>query len=594
MKTGTKIGWALVALAIFISVWVLTGGISKANTSETDVNGNMYELDDSGTVVSFTFNNGSVIVPASATAIGDTVFAGETGITDVDASHITNVGSGAFSGCTNLASVNIASASNIGGSAFDTCTALSSVTLSGSLSNIGDNAFKNCVNLVGVTIPANVSYISSVAFSGCSKLASINVDPSNPYYSSDGIALYSNSGTTLCIVPPAAGAGDSTYTVANGCTNVAEYAFTGNTNIKVLHLPASVANWGNQHGFAPNYIYIADDYIESLRSALQAEYDKTSTVIATESGGPTPGPTPGPTYAITSIVENADGTVTISFSGPDVTAGSVKGQALQEGVNGHKDISSGTTVITLTKAFVDSLRPTTGTTSVPVILSYGGTDYNGNFSLAAPVTPGPTPTPTYSLNPTYYEMYNTDGNYYIDVYNATPDKIASITVQNQGDYNLLANGYCTIAPNGTGSRITVSSSYIKTTTPGAQYVIKVAFNDGSAALTSKLYIKQSSNPNPNRPSSNPSSGSSSSIVSGSGTSYTQPTSSTLYGNGYTSTTTASSSTGTTHTKDTTPSTADGWDARLAFAIALLLAGVVVLMRSRKNAATLAMIKKDRE
>ncbi len=70
----------------------------------------------------------------------------------------------------------------------------------------------------------------------------------------------------------------------------------------------------------------------------------------------------------------------------------------------------------------------------------------------------------------------------------------------------------------------------------------------------------------------------------------------LYGNGSVTsgTTTASSTTGTTHTKDATPTTADGWDARLAFAIAMLLAGVVVLMLSRRNAAKLETIRKDRE
>ena len=595
MKTGTKIGWALVALAIFISVWVLTGGIGKANTNETDAYGNTYEIDDSGRVVNFTFASGTVVVPASANTIGDGVFAGETGITDVDASRITNIGSNAFAGCTSLATVNIANASNIGGSAFESCTALSSVTIS-NLTEIGDNAFKNCVNLVGVTIPANVKYISSVAFNGCSKLASINVDPSNPYYSSDGIALYSNSGTTLCIVPPAAGAGDSTYNVKNGCTNIAEYAFTGNSNIKLLTLPASVTTWGNQHGFTPNYIYIADDYIKSLSDALQAEYDGISTVIATESGEPILGPTPPgptPTYQITSIVENTDGTVTIKFNGPGVEAGSVKGHALQEGINGKKDITSETTVITLFKDFVDSLRPATGTESVQAILTYGGVDYHGSFKLSAKSTP--TPTPSYTISPTYQEMYNTDGTYTMTL-DAAPSAISSITVQNLGEYDLWTNGYATVAANGAGSRVTVSSNYIRSLTPGSQYVIKVGFNDGASAVASKLYIKTTGNPNPkpSRPSSSTSSGSGSSIVSGSGTSYTQPASSTLYGNGYTSTTTASSATGTTHTKDTTPSTADGWDARLAFAVALLLAGVVVLMLSRRNAAKLEMIRKDRE
>ena len=600
MKTGTKIGWALVALAIFISVWVLTGGIGKANTTETDVYGNTYEIDDSGTVVSFTFASGTVVVPASANIIGDGVFQGQTQITDVDASRITNIGSNAFAGCTSLATVNIANASNIGGSAFESCTALSSVTLSGNLTNIGDNAFKNCVNLVGVTIPANVRHISSGAFNGCSKLASINVDPSNPYYSSDGIALYSISDTTLAIVPPAAGAGDSTFRVNNGCTNIAEYAFTGNSNIKVLHLPASVTTWGNQHGFTPDYIYIADDFIESLRDALKAEYAGTPTRIVTESGGSTPPSTPTGTYKITGSNLLANGNIEIYFTTPTGTeipdAGSVDGDPL--------NTSMGTidaTKLTLYKSYLDTIRPPSGSLKISVTLACGennfdpGRDQNPYyFELAA--NPGPAPVPTYSLNPTSQEMYNNDGNFLIDVYNAAPGVISAVTVQNQGDYNLITNGYCSIAANGSGSRLTISSNYISSLTPGGTYVIKVSFNDGAAALTSKLYILTPGNPNPkpSRPSSSTSSGSGSSIVSGSGTSYTQPASSTLYGNGYTSTTTASSATGTTHTKDTTPSTADGWDARLAFAIALLLAGVVVLMLSRRNAAKLEMIRKDRE
>ena len=605
MKTGTKIGWALVAIAIFISVWVLTGGISRAsNTTVPDVNGNEYVIDENGSVVSVTIHHPTAIVPTEIQGIGtpvttikDGAFANESGIETVDASHVTSVGDHAFAECANLASINIASATRIGAGAFSGCENLSSLTTSDLLQTIDNSAFKDCSDLVGITIPAGVTTIAGNAFDGCTRLASINVAPGNSHYTSDGLALYSDNWTSLCIVPLGANPGHYRYDVDSRCTRIASTAFkpTHSASIAELHLPASVTTWEEQAGYIPQIIYYAKNYNPGLVSTLQTYYDG-KTMLRREGDDPTP----TGTYAITGSILLTNGDIEIYFTTPTGTeipdAGSVYGNSLNPSMG-----TIDATKLTLTKAYLDTIRPSSGSIQIPVTLACGDNNFDPGrqqnpyyFELAA--NPGPAPVPTHSLNPTYQEMYNNGGNFLIDVYNAAPGVISAVTVQNQGDYNLITNGYCSIAANGSGSRLTISSNYISSLTPGGTYVIKVAFNDGAAALTSKLYILTPGNPNPkpSRPSSSTSSGSGSSIVSGSGTSYTQPASSTLYGNGYTSTTTASSATGTTHTKDTTPSTADGWDARLAFAIALLLAGVVVLMLSRRNAAKLEMIRKDRE
>ena len=569
MKTGTKIGWALVAVAIFISVWVLAGGIGKAD-SASDPYGNTYEITD-GVLTGVSITSDHAEIPGSVNKIADGVFAGQTGLTTVSATSVKEIGSGAF----------------------QNCSSLTSLTLSTNLEKIGDSAFANCTNFVEVVIPSSVSYISGNAFSGCSNLARIDVSGSS-YYKSDNGVIYSSSGTELLICPPKALAGSGEYYIIPGCAKVNTNAFSGNQNIQILHIPASVTDWGDQANFMPLSVKFAENISETAEAAIRATFNNGTTTTEPEGGSPGPGPTPG-SYSITSITENADGTVTIKFSGPDVDAGSLNGIAL-DSTNGAKDISSGSTVITLYKAFVDTLRPASGSQSYPLVLNYGGQDYNGTVTLTATPTPPPTPA-GHSISPTEYSMYNTDGAYAMVVSNATPSQVASVQIQNLGNIELLGTGNCSVSANGVNTQIVIASDYIRTFAPGSQYVFKITLNDGSAALTSKLKIKTTGGGGGGGGGTTGGGTiSGGGTITGGGTISGGGTVSNLYGNGSVTsgTTTASSTTGTTHTKDATPTTADGWDARLAFAIAMLLAGVVVLMLSRRNAAKLETIRKDRE
>ncbi|MDD4772086.1 MAG: leucine-rich repeat domain-containing protein [Eubacteriales bacterium] len=61
-------------------------------------------------------------------------------------------------------------ATKIGNAAFGGCMSLTSVEIPGGVTYIGDSAFYNCTALDTLTIPASVSHIGVNAFEGCPSL----------------------------------------------------------------------------------------------------------------------------------------------------------------------------------------------------------------------------------------------------------------------------------------------------------------------------------------------------------------------------------------------------------------------------------------
>lgn len=109
------------------------------------------------------------------------------------------------------------------------------VILPTTIRHIGQSAFNSCTNLKTINIPPSVQQIDTFAFTACDSLTSVSA--SGPYTFKNG-ALYQN-GKILVAAPNA-----SEVTIANGVTEIADYAFYYNKNIASLTLPASVTTIG--------------------------------------------------------------------------------------------------------------------------------------------------------------------------------------------------------------------------------------------------------------------------------------------------------------------------------------------------------------
>ena len=100
----------------------------------------------------------------------------------------------------------------------------------------------NTKDATSLTIPSYVTHIGSDAFSGCNALASIEVDVSNTTYASvDGI-LYNKAKTVFVHIPDAI-TGD--VEIPGGVTSIANYAFSGCSNLTSITIPDSVTSIGS-------------------------------------------------------------------------------------------------------------------------------------------------------------------------------------------------------------------------------------------------------------------------------------------------------------------------------------------------------------
>ena len=188
------------------------------------------------TVIEYTGDSSTIIIPAAATAINASVFKNRTNITSVYIhKNVKSIGEHAFYGCSNIAEI-IVEAGNtsyvaidnvlytadkktlvfcakknavteitlpdetveilpyafhdcdtitsvvmgkklttIGDYAFYTCGALTTAKLNDGLATIGKYAFQNCSSLTEIVIPDSITVISNYAFYACSKLTSVTL-----------------------------------------------------------------------------------------------------------------------------------------------------------------------------------------------------------------------------------------------------------------------------------------------------------------------------------------------------------------------------------------------------------------------------------
>jgi hypothetical protein len=273
--------------------------VNPANETYSSDNGVLFDKNQTTLLRFPTAKLGAYGVPASVTSIGNSAFAGCTGLTSVTlgngvttignfafsgstrlnsvtiGNNVATIGDSAFSGCTDLTSVTIPdSVTTIGGNAFSGCTGLNSVALGNGVTTIGDSAFSGCTGLASVTIPDTVTTIGGGALSGCTsltsitigsgvtnliswyvfpfgpgvpfsncpRLASITVDPANQTYSSIDGVLFNKDQSTLIQFPTAR---SGSYAIPTSVSTIGSSAFSGCTSLTSVTIPNSVTNLGS-------------------------------------------------------------------------------------------------------------------------------------------------------------------------------------------------------------------------------------------------------------------------------------------------------------------------------------------------------------
>ncbi len=235
MRLGTRVGWVLIAVAVILSVWVISGGKNEANQTTDDG----FTLNDAGTeVISYNGNGGAVSIPAGVTTIDSGVFSNQTNITSVSMPDtVNNIGTGVFSGCTGLSSVSLSgNLSSIPANTFYGCSSLSNVSIPSSVTSIGSSAFYGCRGISSISIPSRVSSIDSGAFDSCKNLSSIQVAGGNSSYSSYDGCLYNANGTNLIRCPE----NKATISLSSNCTSIGGGALKNCTSIDSITIGKKV------------------------------------------------------------------------------------------------------------------------------------------------------------------------------------------------------------------------------------------------------------------------------------------------------------------------------------------------------------------
>ncbi|MCM1295252.1 MAG: leucine-rich repeat protein [Muribaculaceae bacterium] len=109
------------------------------------------------------------------------------------------------------------------------------VVLPSTIKYIGNSAFNSCLKLTTINIPASVESLGDFVFTGCSSLKNVSA---SGVYTYDAGALYKNK--EILVYAPCA----ANITIPEGITEIADYAFYYNANVKSLTVPSSVTKIG--------------------------------------------------------------------------------------------------------------------------------------------------------------------------------------------------------------------------------------------------------------------------------------------------------------------------------------------------------------
>ena len=186
-----------------------------------------------------------IIIPDSATSIGECVFYGCSKLTSVIIGNdVTSIGSSAFYNCTALTSITIGNnVTTIEGTVFIGCPNLKTITPNkkmiekdyvtregdpnGTLLSTYFSSLKN--QITTVIIPSGVTKIGKNAFKGCSKLTSVTIGKD--------VTTIETSAFSGC-------SGLENVTIGNGVTSIGDYAFNGCSKLTSVTIPDKVTSVG--------------------------------------------------------------------------------------------------------------------------------------------------------------------------------------------------------------------------------------------------------------------------------------------------------------------------------------------------------------
>jgi hypothetical protein len=107
------------------------------------------------------------------------------------------------------------------------------------VTQIANRAFYCCINMTELHLPKTITTIGTTVLEGCDQLASITVDADNPYLKSVNGVLFSASGKTILLYPPARDA--ESYVIPNGVDSLVG-AFNYCRNLHSVTLPKTVTD----------------------------------------------------------------------------------------------------------------------------------------------------------------------------------------------------------------------------------------------------------------------------------------------------------------------------------------------------------------
>lgn len=167
--------------------------------------------------------------------------------------------------------------------AFNWCSNIETVTIPDSVTYIDENAFMGCTALTEVHLSKNVVGVGRCAFAGCPNLEGIWVDEENPYLHSDENGVLYSTEDMYLIAAPGKLSGD--YEVADGTTEIFQYAFRECADLTSVTIPNSVTEIGMGAFFECTGLTSASlpDNLTMLSYTMFAECSSLTTVNVPDS-----------------------------------------------------------------------------------------------------------------------------------------------------------------------------------------------------------------------------------------------------------------------------------------------------------------------
>ena len=155
---------------------------------------------------------------------------------------ISKIGTNAFSGC-DLVTISLPETiQTIEDGAFSQCEHLEKVDLKNGLETIGEKVFAYCTNLSEIEVPETTNQIGKGPFLLCHSLKDIRVSQDNEtFIVSEGV-LYNKKEKSLIYCPDALSL--STFSVPEGISSIADFAFYYCESLTALEIPYSVSTIG--------------------------------------------------------------------------------------------------------------------------------------------------------------------------------------------------------------------------------------------------------------------------------------------------------------------------------------------------------------